>query len=281
MRPLLFCKFTIIRKVGDFCWPAERARDGDVETILASVPSNVSRPPAADPSSVGGMSITTPVELSARSVKQHEQMAQAQVAAAAKQQQRRQQQCNSHNLTTSARSRCLSSSGGSSTWRSDATGSLSSVSRNSSRLSSSRSSFCSDHNDGNNSGRLTRRSASSAKPNQGVDIIGQQSSSRSLRERRLRPPLLGVGEPRHKREHQNLPLLPSPSSTSKLPQFNALDPAFDRHHKYDLMADERAARGGEITGRFGSVKGSSVVAASLLTSELSTPWSHVLRGQKW
>lgn len=60
-----------------------------------------------------------------------------------------------------------------------------------------------------------------------------------------------------------------------------LDPAFDKHRKYDLMAHLRAEEGKEVTGRFGPVDGNSVLAASLLTSNLSVPWSHELRGQKW
>lgn len=60
-----------------------------------------------------------------------------------------------------------------------------------------------------------------------------------------------------------------------------LDSVFERHRKYDMIAAERAKTGGDITGRFGAVNGASIMAASLLTSELSTPWSHVLRGQKW
>lgn len=93
----------------------------------------------------------------------------------------------------------------------------------------------------------------------------------SARERRLRPPALTA--------QGAMP--PAPSSAAKPPRFRSLDPVFDRHHKYDLVADERAAEGMMVTGRFGPIQGPSVLAASLLTSELSTPWSHVLRGQKW
>lgn len=60
-----------------------------------------------------------------------------------------------------------------------------------------------------------------------------------------------------------------------------LEPAFDRHHRYDFMAHLRAEEGKEVTGRFGSVDANSVMAASLRTSKLSAPWSHELRGQKW
>lgn len=70
-------------------------------------------------------------------------------------------------------------------------------------------------------------------------------------------------------------------STLALQPNERLDPAFERHRKFDLIAAERAVQGRDVTGRFGPVDGTSVVAASLLTSELSTPWSHVLRGQKW
>lgn len=71
------------------------------------------------------------------------------------------------------------------------------------------------------------------------------------------------------------------SSESSLPSFGKLDPVFERHRKYDLIAAQRAARGGDVTDRFGPVDATAVSAASLLTSELSTPWSHMLRGQKW
>lgn len=74
---------------------------------------------------------------------------------------------------------------------------------------------------------------------------------------------------------------PRSSPCSSPPRFKRLDPVFEPHRKFDLMAAEQSARGGDVTGRFGPVDGPSVLAASLVTSELSSPWSHVLRGQKW
>ena len=267
-----------------------------METILASVSSNASLPPVAGPSSVRSRrKIPTP-KLSARSVQQYEKAAQEQVIAGGESERKHQlTRCSSQNspLTMSARCRTASSSGGASTRHSGATtasASSRSLSDQSSRLSTSRLSSCgADSSDGNNSGRRTQRPVSHAGNNNDAGSTGQPSSRRSARENRLRPLSLGQGEPQHRQEERypgggapSAPTLRSPSTPNpKLPSFRALDPSFDRHHKYDLIADERAASGGEITGRFGPVRGSSVVAASLLTSELSTPWSHVLRGQRW
>ncbi|CAM9726872.1 unnamed protein product [Laminaria digitata] len=271
-------------EVGGFCWPAERAREGDVETILASVSSNASLPPAAGPSSARSRRPNPTPRISARSVQQIEQAAQEKNSA----------------KTMSARCRTACSSGGASTQRSSITtasaSSRSSCSYHNSRLSSSRlSSYGADSNDGNSSsGHRTRRPVSHAagSSNDAARSTGQPSSRRSAKESRLRPLSLGQGDPLRRQEERyqggdasssRTPRLTSSRSLSdpKLPSFRALDPSFDRHHKYDVIAHDRAASGGEITGRFGPVRGSSVVAASLLTSELSTPWSHVLRGQKW
>ncbi|CAM9278676.1 unnamed protein product [Discosporangium mesarthrocarpum] len=63
-----------------------------------------------------------------------------------------------------------------------------------------------------------------------------------------------------------------------LPKYMPLDPVFDPHRKFDLLA---ATSTGPITNRYGPVDSASVLSASHLTSELSTPWSHVLRGQKY
>lgn len=252
--------------------------------------------------------------LSPHSVNQHERAAEAQVLSARerqgrppRQEQEQEQQLRGGGLSKlSARSRASTSSnrGGGSTQRSDSTCAPSSRSSSrsstgsytSSRLSSFRStaSSSSEHRNTDrrsNSGRSSRSSASRSRSraprptsydatNQGAALVtaGHQLSHRSnngsARENRLRPPTL--------RAHGTPP--PSSSlapSATKLPRVHALDPVFDRHHKYDLIAQERAAQGGEVTGRFGEVHGSSVLAASQLTSELSTPWSHVLRGQKW
>lgn len=250
--------------------------------------------------------------LSPHSVKQHERAAEAQVLSERERQGRPPKQGQEHDQEKqlrggglnklSARSRASISSnrGGGSTQRSDSTCAPSSRSSTgsytSSRLSSFRSTASSSskyQNTGrrSNSSRSSRVSTSSSRSrmprptcydatNQGPALVtaGQQlshrSSNGSARENRLRPPTL--------RAHGTPP--PSSSSApsaSRLPRVHALDPVFDRHHKYDLIAEERAAQGGEVTGRFGKVHGSSVLAASQLTSELSTPWSHVLRGQKW
>lgn len=240
-----------------------------METILASVSSNTSLPPVTAPSSFGGKPEDLPVVLSSRSLKQKEQAAQALATASVEERYQHQKDLHKEKLTMSARSRTLPSDGAS-TWRSDATATSSSTgSDSSSRLASSRASSSSRKSSGGNS---ERRSST----------VVQQLSHRSARENRLRPPLPGGGGSRQQQELQRgLSSLPSRSSTPKLRQFKQLDPVFNRHHRYDLIAEEQAARGGEITGRFGPVVGSSVVAASLLTSELSTPWSHVLRGQKW
>lgn len=291
--------------MGGFCWPAERAHDGDVETILASVSSNASLPPAMGPSSARSRrsrQISPISKLSARSVRKYEQAAQEQVVAGGHQQERKQlQRCSSSqspaSVLTSARCRTASSSGGASTQRSVATTtSVSSRSRSnhSSRLSTSRlSSYGANSNDGSRSGRRTQRSVPTAgSKSSDAGSTRQPSSCRSVaRERRLRPLSIGQGEPQHRQEEERYQggdsssspalLLPSPSCSKPPTCRGALDPSFDRHHKYDLIAHDRAASGGEITGRFGPVRGSSVVAASLLTSELSTPWSHVLRGQRW
>lgn len=268
-----------------------------METILASVSSNASLPPAVGSSSVRSRRRTPTPKLSARSVQQYEKAAQEQVIAGDEQEKQRQlQRCSSQNPASarSARCRTASSSGGASTHRSVATtasASSRSCSSQGSRLSTSRlSSYGAGSSDGNSSGRRTRRPVSHAGNNNDAGSTGQPSSRRSARENRLRPLSLGQGEPQPRQEERypgggasTAPTqrLPPSSPNPKLPSFRALDPTFDRHHKYDLIAHDRAASGGEITGRFGPVRGSSVVAASLLTSELSTPWSHVLRGQRW
>ncbi|CAM9177655.1 unnamed protein product [Ectocarpus sp. 12 AP-2014] len=269
-------------EVGGFCWPAERARGGDVETILAS-----SAAAAASNGSVMAFSRLIsardePMLLSARSVKQREQDAEKSVLSARRR-----------------RTPSMGNSGGS-TQRSDSTCSPSSSSSigsyNSSRLPASfRSSLSSQGDQQQNSGRRSSSSSSSSSSRSrssalrpmsydaarqvGVDPgmqLSHRNSSRSndngsARERRLRPPALTA--------QGAMP--PAPSSAAKPPRFRSLDPVFDRHHKYDLVAEERAAEGMMVTGRFGPVQGPSVLAASLLTSELSTPWSHVLRGQNW
>ncbi|CAM9408489.1 unnamed protein product [Ectocarpus fasciculatus] len=276
-------------EVGGFCWPAERARGGDVETILASsavaAASNGSAMASSRLVSARGeskLSSMPPMMLSARSVKQREQDAEKNVL--------------------SARRRRTPSNGssGGSTQRSDSTCAPSSSSSigsyNSSRAPASfRPSPSSPGDQQENSGR---RSISSSRSRARRPISydaahrvgvapgmpqlqlshrsrGAHSSrsngNSSARERRLRPPSLTAQDA----------MLPAPSSAAKTPRFRSLDPVFDRHHKYDLVAEERAAEGMVVTGRFGPVQGPSVLAASLLTSELSTPWSHVLRGQKW
>lgn len=217
------------------------------------------------------------------------------------QQQEQQQQLRSQAANSlSARSHtstCSDVTGGS-TQRSDSTSApscCSSTGSGSSRLSycrssasypgkrqsvSGRSSRSDRSGSSSSTGRRTRRATSYGATNQDtnpfigstthIQQLSHPSSSRSnRRENRLRPPkILGDDTP---------PALTTP----KLPRFRVLDPVFEKHHKYDLVAQERAAQGGEVTGRFGPVHGSSVLAASQLTSELSTPWSHVLRGQKW
>lgn len=269
-----------------------------METILASISSNASLPPAAKPASAPSRRRTPTSKLSARSVQQYEKAAQEQVIADGQQQMQQHQlhRGSSKNPapTMSARCRTTSSSGGASTRRSGAsTASASprSYGNQSSRLSTSRlPSYGADSCDGNSSGRRTRRPVLHTGSDNDAGSTGQPSSRRSARENRLRPLSLRQGDPQHRQEKRypgrgspSAPTLrlPPSSPNPKLPGFRALDPSFDRHHKYDLIAHDRAASGGEITGRFGPVRGSSVVAASLLTSELSTPWSHVLRGQRW
>lgn len=302
--------------MGGFRWPAERARDGDVESILASSSAAALQASAVASSlSVSGggggsKSSPPPNMLSARSIKHHEHAAEKNIISAREgrqqptlQQQQEQQWQLRGQPTNTLSARCRTSTPsnitGGSTQRSDSTcapSSSSSAGSYSSRLSSFRSSASSPgerQSVGGRSGRSssssgcrTRRTASYGATNQGatpytsgtahIQQHSHRSSRSSGRENRLRPPtILGHGTP------------PPPSSSSarsttpKLPRFRVLDPVFDRHHKYDLVAEERAAQGGQVTGRFGPVHGSSVLAASLLTSELSTPWSHVLRGQKW
>lgn len=296
------------QKVGGFRWPAERARDGDVETILASSSA------AASTSSLsvsgggeGSKSSPPPNILPARSMKHHEQAAETKINSARErrrqpallQQQQQQRQLGQVAINTlSARSRTSTCSivTGSSTQRSDSTcapscgSSADSYSSRRSRSRSSASSAGDSHNEGGRSsrsgsststGHRTRPATSYGVSNEGAipptsntaymqQLSHRSGNSRSNgRENRLRPPkILGQDTP-------------TPSTTPKLPRFRVLDPVFDKHHKYDMVAEERAAQGGEVTGRFGPVHGSSVLAASLLTSELSTPWSHVLRGQKW
>ncbi|CAM9519446.1 unnamed protein product [Ectocarpus sp. 8 AP-2014] len=270
-------------EVGDFCWPAERARGGDVETILASSAAAAASNGSAMASSRLVSARGEPMLLSARSVKQREQDAEKNVLSARRR-----------------RTPSMGYSGGS-TQRSDSTCAPSSSSSNGSYSSSRppasfQSSLSSQGDQQENSGRRSisssrSRSRSSARRPMSYDAEhqvgvapGMQLSHRSrgtnssrsndnvsARERRLRPPALTA--------QGAMP--PAPSSTAKPPRFRSLDPVFDRHHKYDLVADERAAEGMMVTGRFGPIQGPSVLAASLLTSELSTPWSHVLRGQKW
>lgn len=255
-------------------------------------------------SAAGGRGSTNgqpPMVLSARSVKQHEHAAEAMVVSAAEgrrqeQQDRLQPRGQSTNPLSSGRHKSARSnhSSGSSTQRSDSTGSY-----NSSRLSTFRSSVSSSggarssgqrssrSSDSGSGGRRTRRPTSydatvrdaAVLTNKDLDQqkqLSHRSAKSSARENRLRPPALLLGN--------RTP--PPPSSSARLgthhpPRPRALDPVFGRHHKYDLIAEEKAAKGGEVTGRFGEIHGSSVMAANLLTSELSTPWSHVLRGQKW
>ncbi len=302
-------------KVGSFCWPAERARDGDVETILASSSVAPSHDSAVDELSASGGRGSTivqpPMLLSSRSVKQHEHAAEAMVVSAAERrrqehQEHRQPRGESTNpLPAGGHKSARSNHSGSSTQRSDSSHLVSSSSStgscNSSRLSTFRSSASSSSGKARSgdqsssrsggsgsSGRRTRRPTSydatvrdataltNNDPAQQQQQLSHRSAKSSARESRLRPPALLLGN--------RTP--PPPSSSARLGTHHplrprALDPVFDRHHKYDLIAEEQAAKGGEVTGRFGEIHGSSVMAANLLTSELSTPWSHVLRGQKW
>lgn len=267
------------RKVGGFIWPADRAREGDVDTILASVSSNASlRQPEAPP--------TSSVMMSARSTMDHERAEEEKVAAAEMQnhqQQRPDQRGNAHDPITGRSSGSSSVLSGASTWRSDATAVLSSRSRNSPKWLSSRSSSCSGNSDkgSGDSRRRVPRATSHAKAN-GAVISGHvfrrsgANSTSSARENRLRPQSIRSTAADTLQERVLRQGLSSPS-----PSIPRLDPVFSKHHKYDLVAHTRGACGAEITGRFGPVNEDSVMAASLLTSELSTPWSHVLRGQKW
>jgi len=250
--------------------------------------------------------------LSARSVKQHEDAAEAMVVSTAERRRQEQQEQQEQQqprgeatkpLSCGGHKSARSNHGGSSTQRSDSThlasSSSSTGSYNSSGLSTFRSSVSSSgevrsrgkrssrSSSSGSSGRRTRRPTSydatirdattltNNDPAQRQQL-SHRSASSSARENRLRPPALLLG-------HRTLP----PPSSSARPGTHhpsrprALDPVFDRHHKYDLIAEEQAAKGGEVTGRYGEIHGSSVMAANLLTSELSTPWSHVLRGQKW
>lgn len=330
---IFFLSFLFDRnKVGGFIWPAERAREGDVETILVSSSAAASNQSVAESSLPvsgcrGSNHGAPPTMLSPHSVKQHEKAAEAQAVSARErrhrppqqeqeQEQQKQQQLRGGGLNeTPARSRASTSSkhGGGSTHRSDSTcapssssSSIGSYSR--SRPSSFRSTATSSSTEIQNTGRTSisgtssrsSRSGSSTRSkrrtprptsydatNQGAALataehqLSHRSSNAygnvsSAREHRLRPPTL--------RAHRTPPpptRSSARSATSRLSPVRALDPVFDRHHKYDLIAEETAAQGGEVTGRFGKVHGSSVLAASQLTSELSTPWSHVLRGQKW
>lgn len=304
--------FSDQNKVGGFVWPAERARDGDVETILASssaAPSVV----ASSLSSGGGSNHAPPsMMLEPRSVKQKEKTAEAQVISSRERQRRSpQQEQEQHEqeqlrgeglniLSARCRASTSSSHSGGSTQRSDSTCAPSSSSSTGSYSSSRQSSFrstassFSEHQNRGRRGNSNRSSTSSSSRSRrrtqrptsyestnrfatlttvAEQHLSHRSSKSSARENRLRPPIL--------RAHGTPPTSSSAPSATRLPRVHALDPVFDRHHKYDLIAEERAAQGGEVTGRFGKVQGSSVLAASLLTSELSTPWSHVLRGQKW
>lgn len=284
-------------QVGGFVWSAGRRREGNIETMAASSPNCRGGPP------VGGVSTTTSITSSAQSARDlNEQTAQAQVV-----EELRKQRDSTNQSANSARS-CTSSnsSGGGSTWRSGATSSSasmpSSASYNTSRLSSARSS-CSSNADGITENQCRTRRSTTPPTTRSVQSsendansssgnnTGRQRSHRSTNETTPRETRLGSvsratpgahGRLQHTARRRNPAIPPaSPATARQLSQFKTLDPVFQPHHKYDLIAQERAARGGEVTGRFGPVDGSSVLAASLLTSELSTPWSHVLRGQKW
>lgn len=269
-----------------------------MDTILASSSSKASLPPPIVPRSSGGtpsklsavrsLSSSSPLMLSAHTTQRHGQAAQvAAIGGEAHQSQKlgydcvRPQQHDSgghhHHHLPSARSRVSSDSSGASTWRSDDT-TPSSLSLGSSRLSSSSSSR-SWHSSGRRSSeerhRVRRSPTTYTKPELKRSAPAAHDPDYEMSSRR------GDEESRRRSRHHDMPLMRAASPTPRLPQFKSLDPVFDRHHKYDLIAEERAARGQAITGRFGPMKGSSVLAASLLTSELSTPWSHVLRGQKW
>ncbi|CAM9355215.1 unnamed protein product [Choristocarpus tenellus] len=67
-------------------------------------------------------------------------------------------------------------------------------------------------------------------------------------------------------------------SSQILPQFQRLDNSFEKHHKYDIRASTSI---GPITGRYGPIDSASIISNSQLTAELSTPWSHILRGRKY
>ncbi|CAM9125110.1 unnamed protein product [Scytosiphon promiscuus] len=263
-------------EVGDFHWPQERARDGDVETILATASATASSASVGDlhPTSISGRGTSQnapPMVVSARRMKQHEHAAETTVVSARNQphQQQRDEPSGTARREVSARLRSpLSARDGSGgcTRRSDSTCAPSSSSggspTNSSRMLSSRSSASSLRDEQRpNNGRHTRPPLFHDKPHQ-AGVIGG-------RENRLRPRAL--------LDRGRSSLVPAPKSA----RLRVLDPVFHRHRKYDLIAEERAAEGSQVTGRFGPVHGDSVLAASLLTSELSTPWSHVLRGQKW
>ncbi|CAM9707785.1 unnamed protein product [Hapterophycus canaliculatus] len=281
-------------EVGGFHWPKERSRDGDVETILATASATASNASAGELHPVSTSAKETsknspPMRMSARHMKEHERMAEMKVVS-------------SRNQRPSRAPLSPHSGSGCSTRRSESTCAPSSYlssdsSTNSSRFLSSRSSARSSREEPQpNVGRRTRRPPSYDKLNP-VGISGGSSSSNDGGHQQLSHRTRGStsgnrssrsnGKNNNAQENrlrpQTLLDLGAPALTSapKHTQLRTLDPVFDRHRKYDLIAEERAAEGSQVTGRFGPVHGDSVLAASLLTSELSTPWSHVLRGQKW
>ena len=245
---------TAMDKVGNFCWPAEQARSGaDGDVIFRVVSSKESLPTHAR--SYGGQqNVGASVEATVEGDREGRQKQNQSIVVGS---------C----MMTTARSLSTSSNNsGGFTRRSNSSTVTSSVSHKSSRTSSSpRSARCCECSCSSNgdSQQTMRTNPPGIISNRSCKL--SSTSSGSKRENRLRSRLIVDGE----------------APLQCLPQQSDLDPVFSKHRKYDLIAHRREAQGREVTGRFGSVNLDSVMAGSQLNSELSTPWSHVLRGQKW
>lgn len=262
------------QKIGDFCLPAEQAAHiGNAEDN-----SGAAAPKASLSSSF------LPFEA-------HKESSQKEVGAGMEDQ--RQQSGKTHRLMDSCIGTARSSHQSYSFRRSSMCSSCSTVpsstlDKDSGRSSSRPYSRCSGYSDSSHrdrvgsEGRIGRQTTHPTSPARIDDasFVGHMSRhsdcSSSRREERLRLRLFKDDEARQQQQS----LYQGSSSTHRFGRHIDLDPAFDRHHRYDLIAHLRAEEGKEVTGRFGPVNANSVMAASSLTSKLSLPWSHKLRGQK-